>query len=244
MGQEAVLRMRATRGIKCEAFHGNFFIRSSDLLALPTVSPDNSYAFQLTLDENLAVPVACFQTAMLYTASHGERRIRIMTISLPVTTDMGTLYRNIDQRAVVVLLTKMAVERAITARLEDARDALVNKCVDMLGVYKASFASPGANPQLLACDNLKLLPLMTLSIIKCVCGVCFLWSLRIYSLTLDGLSYTASASWRFADSVGCAIICVLFVAHPQHRNSHQVHSSVPLRALPYGARSRIAGTVG
>ena len=166
MGLEAVLRVRCTKGIRADAFHGNFFVRSSDLLALPTVSPDNAYALQLTVEENLAVSVACFQTALLYTTNHAERRIRIITMALPVTADMGEIYRSIDQKALTCLLAKMAIERALTSKLEDARDALVNKCVDILGVFKSNFSSSGHNAQLLAPDNLKLLPLMVLSILK------------------------------------------------------------------------------
>jgi protein transport protein SEC24 len=53
------------------AFHGNFFLRSTDLLALPNVSPDNSYAVEMAIQDNLASSVACFQTALLHTSSTG-----------------------------------------------------------------------------------------------------------------------------------------------------------------------------
>ena len=36
---EAVMRIRCSKGLRISAFHGHFFIRSSDLLALPQV-PD------------------------------------------------------------------------------------------------------------------------------------------------------------------------------------------------------------
>ncbi|KAI3644225.1 hypothetical protein MP228_010389 [Amoeboaphelidium protococcarum] len=166
MGLEAVLRVRASKGIRIDAFHGNFFTRSSDLLSLPTVSPDNSFGFQLTIEENLNYEFACIQTALLYTTDFSERRIRIITTSFPVVNDMAELFKNVDQMAMMNLLGKMAVERAVTAKLEDARDALINKCVDVLKVYKTSFSSAGQNPQLLACENLKLIPLMTLGLIK------------------------------------------------------------------------------
>ena len=34
---EAVMRIRCSKGLRISAFHGHFFIRSSDLLALPQV---------------------------------------------------------------------------------------------------------------------------------------------------------------------------------------------------------------
>ena len=36
-GWEAVMRIRCSRGLRISNFHGNFFIRSTDLLALPQV---------------------------------------------------------------------------------------------------------------------------------------------------------------------------------------------------------------
>ena len=72
IGLEAVLRVRASKGIKMVSFYGNFFLRSSDLLALPNVSPDNSYAMEMTLNENIVGSTACFQTALLHTSSNGK----------------------------------------------------------------------------------------------------------------------------------------------------------------------------
>ena len=62
-------------------------MRSTDLLALPNVNPDNSFAIQLSHEETLDdVEVAFLQSALLYTSVRGERRIRVATIALPVTT--------------------------------------------------------------------------------------------------------------------------------------------------------------
>jgi protein transport protein SEC24 len=109
MGLEAVLRVRASKGIRSDGFHGNFFVRSSDLLAVPTVSPDNSYTFQLTIEETLTAPTACFQTALLYTTHFGERRIRVITMALPVTTELSQIYNSVDQLALTNLLSKMGM---------------------------------------------------------------------------------------------------------------------------------------
>ena len=46
-GFEAVMRIRATKGIKVGAYHGHFFIRSSDLLALPNVDADQVVSVQV-----------------------------------------------------------------------------------------------------------------------------------------------------------------------------------------------------
>lgn len=53
-------------------FHGNFFVRSTDLLSLANVNPDSGFAVQVSIDESLAdTSLACFQAALLYTSSKG-----------------------------------------------------------------------------------------------------------------------------------------------------------------------------
>ena len=100
--------------------------------------------------------------------SIGERRIRVLTLALPVTTSLSELYMSADQVAITTLLACKAVERGMNSKLDDARDALTNKCVDILGVYKTHMtaSSSGATPNLQICDNLKLLPLLTLGMLK------------------------------------------------------------------------------
>lgn len=76
-GWEAVMRIRCSRGLRISSFNGSFFIRSSDLLALPTVDPDKAFAVQIAHEEQvLDGNSAYIQSALLYTASCGERRIR------------------------------------------------------------------------------------------------------------------------------------------------------------------------
>lgn len=73
IGFEALLRLRCTRGVAIHSFHGNFFVRSSDLLMLPNVNPDNAYGMQLSIEDSLdGVSVVCFQAALLYTSSNGK----------------------------------------------------------------------------------------------------------------------------------------------------------------------------
>ncbi|KAI9307464.1 Sec23/Sec24 trunk domain-containing protein [Cunninghamella echinulata] len=168
IGLEAVIRIRASRGLRMNAFHGNFFIRSTDLLALPNVPRDQNYCVEVVLEDELKTPTVCFQTALLHTASNGERRIRVVTLCLPVTNSMSELYASVNQKAVAAYLGTKAVERALTSKLDDARDAIVNKLVDMFGVYKTHVlgSAQGSTPQLTVPDNLKLLPALALGLIK------------------------------------------------------------------------------
>ncbi|KAF9432608.1 COPII subunit [Entomortierella beljakovae] len=165
---EAVMRVRASKGLRMSAFYGNFFVRSTDLLSLPNVPRDQSYSIEISYEDNLTIPIVCFQTALLHTSSSGERRIRVLTLAIPVTTSLSELYMSADQVAIATLIACKAVERGMNSKLDDARDALTNKCVDILGVYKTHMtaSSSGATPNLQICDNLKLFPLLTLGMLK------------------------------------------------------------------------------
>ena len=61
-------------GLSLHTFHGNFFVRSTDLLSLPNVNPDHGYTMNIAIDDSLKeIGMVCFQAALLYTSSRGER---------------------------------------------------------------------------------------------------------------------------------------------------------------------------
>ena len=49
------MRVRCTRGITPHTFHGNFFVRSTDLLSLPNINPDAGFAMQVPLEISRSV---------------------------------------------------------------------------------------------------------------------------------------------------------------------------------------------
>ncbi|XP_018110457.1 protein transport protein Sec24A isoform X2 [Xenopus laevis] len=166
IGFEAVMRIRCTRGLSIHTFHGNFFVRSTDLLSLPNVNPDAGYAVQMSVEENLTdTPVVSFQSALLYTSSKGERRIRVHTMCLPVVSAVSDVYAGADAQAITGLLANMAVDRSITSSLSDARDALVNAVIDSLSAYRSSVLTV-QQPGLLAPHSLRLLPMFVLALLK------------------------------------------------------------------------------
>ena len=52
---------------------------------------------RLQIDEDLkGVDFVGFQCALLYTSPKGDRRIRVHTMALPVTTQLQDVYNNAD----------------------------------------------------------------------------------------------------------------------------------------------------
>ena len=129
IGFESVMRIRCTHGLSIHTFHGNFFVRSTDLLSLPNINPDAGFGLQVSIDENLhEIQNICFQAALLYTSSKGifgtrifqyyvqsytlfrllgERRIRVHTMCLPIASTVAEVIQSADQQCIVGLLAKM-----------------------------------------------------------------------------------------------------------------------------------------
>ncbi|TQS35598.1 hypothetical protein Golomagni_03976 [Golovinomyces magnicellulatus] len=167
IGLEAVLRVRATTGLRMSTFYGNFFNRSSDLCAFPAFPRDQSYVVEVALDENMSKSFVCMQTAVLHTTSNGERRIRVMTLALPTTANLADVYASADQCAIMSFYSQKAVERALSGGLEPAREALQSKLVELLQTFKKELAGGnmgGGGLQFPA--NLRGLPVLFLGLIK------------------------------------------------------------------------------
>ncbi|KAM9540657.1 protein transport protein Sec24A-like isoform 3-T3 [Salvelinus alpinus] len=166
IGFEAVMRIRCSKGLSIHTFHGNFFVRSTDLLSLPNVNPDAGFAVQMSIEENLVdMQSVSFQAALLYTSSKGERRIRVHTMCLPVVNSLSDIFAGADVQAITCLLASMAVDRSVTASLSDARDAMTNASIDSLTSFRTSVLTI-QQPGLLAPACLRLFPLYILALLK------------------------------------------------------------------------------
>ncbi|KAF4121550.1 protein transport protein SEC24 [Geosmithia morbida] len=167
VGLEAVLRVRGATGLRMNTFYGNFFNRSSDLCAFPSFPRDQCYVVEVAIDENMTKPVVCLQAAVLHTTCNGERRIRVMTLALPTTSNLSDLYSSADQVAITTYFSHKAVERALGSGLDAARDAVQSKATELLQVFKKELAGGsmgGGGLQFPA--NLRGLPLLFLSLTK------------------------------------------------------------------------------
>ena len=143
---EAVMRVRATKGVSITNFYGNFFIRGQDLLALPNASPDTAFSVELTYDPKDPLPpssVVSVQAALLYTNTSGERRIAVHTLARPVTTLLVDLFRRCDTECVVNIMSKVALDNVLRNGLTPARKYLHRALVDIVRSYRLAQQNPG-----------------------------------------------------------------------------------------------------
>ncbi|OZC10293.1 Sec23/Sec24 helical domain protein [Onchocerca flexuosa] len=136
---------------------------------MANVNPDSAIAVQVQMEENLiGINTACFQAAVLYTSSRGDRRIRIHTLCLPVTKDLSTIFSQFDVKCAISLLSKMAVERTLMgASLTDSREAMVNTVIDIFGTYNSAVSRMNHTSSMLSpISSIRLLPLYVLGMLK------------------------------------------------------------------------------
>jgi protein transport protein SEC24 len=167
IGLEAVLRVRTTTGLRPSAFYGNFFNRSSDLCAFSAMPRDQAYVVEMAIDETVTKSFACLQVGVLHTTCNGERRIRVLTLSIPVTQNMSDVYASADQNAIAAYYSHKAVERALSSGLDAARDAVQAKMIELLQTYKKELGGGnlgGGGLQFPA--NLRALPMLFLGLMK------------------------------------------------------------------------------
>jgi protein transport protein SEC24 len=166
-GMEAVLRIRASQGVTIPSYHGSFFFRSSDLLALPNVARDHSYSAHLSIEDTISGHTVGVQAAFLHTSCNGERRIRVINAAFPVSQDPRDIVQWIDTGATMDLMAKMAVDKVLSGKVEDGKEFLFGKLSEIFTFYRLANGI-GQNQQLQVCDSLRALPILVLGVIKSV----------------------------------------------------------------------------
>lgn len=165
---ETVMRGRGSIGLKMDKFFGHFFNRSSDLCAFSTMPRDQSYVFEVKMDENIVADVCYFQIAILFSLNNSQRRIRVITLAIPTTTSLGEVYASADQLALTAYYTQLAVTKGLNSSFEEARELLSKTVYDLLLTYRKEITAPdtaGSVP-LRASTNLRMLPLLLHSLCK------------------------------------------------------------------------------
>ncbi|CAF1127607.1 unnamed protein product [Adineta steineri] len=166
IGFEAVMRLRTPPALSIQTFYGNGFVRSVDLLVLPNINPDAAFGMQVAIEDSLAqYKSVTLQIALLYTSSKGERRIRVHSLSLPVSAAIKDIYAYADQEAMFALIAKMAADRSTTSSIQEAREAMCNVACDII---KATMSNTSSNRtvSLYVPYAIRSLPLYMLSMIK------------------------------------------------------------------------------
>ncbi|KAF0896612.1 hypothetical protein E2562_026314 [Oryza meyeriana var. granulata] len=168
-GFEAVMRVRCSQGLQVQDYFGNFCKRVPTDIDLPSIDSDKTIMVTFKHDDKLQENSECgFQCALLYTTVYGQRRIRVMNLSLPCTNMLSNLFRYADLETQFTCFLKQAASGIPTSTLLHLREEVTNTCINILQSYRKYCASVSSSGQLILPEALKLLPLYTLALIKSV----------------------------------------------------------------------------
>ncbi|XP_027367987.1 protein transport protein Sec24-like At4g32640 isoform X2 [Abrus precatorius] len=166
-GFEAVMRVRCSQGIQVQEYYGNFCKRIPTDVDLPGIDCDKTFMVTLKHDDKLQDGSECaFQCALLYTTVYGQRRIRVITLSLPVTSMLSNLFRAADLDTQFCCFLKQAASEIPSKPLPLVREQVTNLCINALFSYRKFCATVSSSGQLILPEALKLLPLYTLALTK------------------------------------------------------------------------------
>ncbi|TVU25461.1 hypothetical protein EJB05_27957, partial [Eragrostis curvula] len=168
-GFEAVMRVRCSQGLQVQDYFGNFCKRVPTDIDLPAIDSDKTIMVTFKHDDKLQENMECgFQCALLYTTVYGQRRIRVINLSLSCTSMLSNLFRYADQETQFACFLKQAANGIQTSPLPHIRDEATNTCINILQSYRKHCASVSSSGQLILPEALKLLPLYTLALIKSI----------------------------------------------------------------------------
>ncbi|KAG6535448.1 hypothetical protein ZIOFF_000421 [Zingiber officinale] len=106
-GFEAVMRVRCSRGLEVQEYSGNFCKSVPSDIDLPGIDSDKTIMVTFKHEGKLQVNSECtFQCALLYTTVYGQRRIRVINLSLTCTDNISSLCQSADLDAQFTCLLK------------------------------------------------------------------------------------------------------------------------------------------
>uniref|UniRef100_A0A0D9XYX3 Zinc finger Sec23/Sec24-type domain-containing protein n=1 Tax=Leersia perrieri TaxID=77586 RepID=A0A0D9XYX3_9ORYZ len=168
-GFEAVMRVRCSQGLQVQDYSGNFCRRVPTDIDLPAIDSDKTIMVSFKHDDKLQENSECaFQCALLYTTVYGQRRIRVINLSLPCTNVLSNLFRYADLETQFTYVVKQAANAIPSTPLSQVKDQVTSTCINILQSYRKHCASVSSSGQLILPEALKLLPLYTLALTKTV----------------------------------------------------------------------------
>lgn len=173
---EAVMRVRVSKGITIKHYYGCYYRRSADLLVLPTVDQDKTFAVvfaHMTNDSSIDnhplfnSPFIYVQCALLYTNSLSQRRIRVMTVRYACSSSIEQLFSSVNLSAMTALIAKQSVFKMLSKDMPTARMFIQDSCVQSVSAImkesnKWSFMNETEYP-----SSIAFWPLITLGLLKC-----------------------------------------------------------------------------
>eukprot|EP01126_Amoeba_proteus_P019255 TRINITY_DN19894_c0_g1_i1.p3 TRINITY_DN19894_c0_g1~~TRINITY_DN19894_c0_g1_i1.p3 ORF type:complete len:365 (+),score=66.64 TRINITY_DN19894_c0_g1_i1:3489-4583(+) len=169
---EATLHLNCSKGIRPFQFFGHHFIRSVNLIGLPTLDVDKTVTVELRVDDDLN-NVSAFtkgggiviQAVTLFTSPQGQRLVRVLTVRLPVTNNIIQIFNSTDCLVVANLFAKTSVYDLPIVGLKAVEEKILERLTNISLAFR-KLVIPTTHLMIQLPECLQGLPLYLLALIK------------------------------------------------------------------------------
>ncbi|XP_058818925.1 protein transport protein Sec24C [Topomyia yanbarensis] len=163
---DTVMRVRTSTGIRPTDFFGHFFMSNTTDMEIASIDCDKSVAIEIKHDDKLTDDNVFIQVALLYTSCSGQRRLRILNLSLKTCNQLADLFRSCDLDTSILFFAKQGLFKLLENSPKAIKDSLINRAAQILACYRKHCASPTSAGQLILPECMKLLPLYISCLLK------------------------------------------------------------------------------
>lgn len=164
---DAIMRVRTSTGIRPTDVYGHLYMSNTTDIELGSIDCDKGVAVEIKHDDKLTEEEGVYiQVALLYTSCSGQRRLRVLNLSLKTCSQMADLYRSCDLDTLINFFAKQSVYKLLENNPKAVKDNIVNRGAQILANYRKNCASPSSSGQLILPECMKLMPLYVNCLLK------------------------------------------------------------------------------
>lgn len=168
IGTQVSLKVRCSTGLQVSTYYGNFFHEEWHAdPTIGTVDSNSTFGVLFSYDGKLDPKVdAHFQSAMLYTAANGQRRVRVNNVVAAIAPNSKATINFADSDAIVSIVARDNISRMGEFSLKELRLRLEDRVVDIFTAYRQYNNKSTLASQLLMPTTLRSLPAYLMSLQK------------------------------------------------------------------------------
>jgi protein transport protein SEC24 len=140
---EAMLRIRCSRGVKVQTMYGSCYVKTPELVTLPTCDEASTFAIYLKPDGPLTSEHIFIQATLMYTNMSGQRKLRVHNIALQVVSNLVPVYGSVDIASMVIAMARPITDDLVHDPTTDIYGSLTKSLESTLQTFRQSCLSVG-----------------------------------------------------------------------------------------------------
>lgn len=139
---DSYIKLRTTNGCKLTNIFANCTICRDNFILFPVISREDTISFELSVTEQgISNKNIICQFEMVYTNNDGCRMIRVFTIEMPVSKDVGIICSSVDEASLATMICKKACKGVLQKGPIFAVQSIRNEIQTMMNQKSINFCS-------------------------------------------------------------------------------------------------------